>query len=72
MPGDISIIGFDDLPVTQYMRPQLTTVRVPAKRMGHLAAKKLLEWIATRQAPGSAELPVELIVRGTTGVAPQR
>ncbi len=72
VPADISIIGFDDLPVTQYMRPQLTTVRVPSKRMGHLAAKKLLEWIATRRSPDSAELPVELIVRGTTGVAPHR
>ena len=39
--------------------------------MGHLAAKKLLEWITTRKVPNSAELPVELVVRATTGVAPR-
>ncbi|MGF1609154.1 MAG: LacI family DNA-binding transcriptional regulator [Kiloniellales bacterium] len=67
VPQDISIIGFDDLPVAQYTHPQLTTIRVPAKRMGHLAASKLIGWLKLGEEPAMEELPVELVVRGTTG-----
>lgn len=67
VPEDISIIGFDDLPVAQYTQPQLTTIRVPAKRMGHLAATKLIDWLKHATEPAMEELPVELILRGTTG-----
>lgn len=66
VPADVSIIGFDDLPVAQYTEPQLTTVRVPAKKMGHEAATKLLAWIKQDEPPGITELPVELIIRKTT------
>lgn len=69
IPEDISIIGFDDLPIAQFMRPKLTTVRVPAKRMGHLAATRLIHWIKHQERPQSEALPVELIVRETTGPA---
>lgn len=70
VPRDISIIGFDDLPVAQYTHPQLTTIHVPALSMGHTAAKKLLAWIKHGDVPGISELTVDLIVRGTTGPAP--
>jgi len=66
VPHDISIIGFDDLPVAQYTKPQLTTIRVPAQTMGELAATKVLETIRTGASAKSAELPIELIVRGST------
>ena len=69
VPRDISIIGFDDLPVAPFTVPQLTTIRVPAQRMGQLAASRLIEWIRDRRPPAMEELPVELIVRGTTGPA---
>jgi LacI family transcriptional regulator len=67
VPQDISIIGFDDLPVAQYTQPQLTTIRVPAKRMGHVAASKLIDWLKHAAEPTMEELPVELVIRGTTG-----
>jgi LacI family transcriptional regulator len=67
VPRNISIIGFDDLPVAQFTDPQLTTIRVPAQRMGQLAATRLIDWIRDRHQPMTEELPVELIVRGTTG-----
>ena len=70
VPRDISIIGFDDLPVAQYTHPQLTTIRVPALSMGHIAAKQLLAWIKHGDVPGTSELTVDLIERGTTGPAP--
>jgi LacI family transcriptional regulator len=69
VPRDISIIGFDDLPVAQFTYPQLTTIRVPAQRMGQSAVNRLIEWIRDRHPPAIEELPVELIVRGTTGPA---
>ena len=67
VPADISIIGFDDLPIAQYTHPQLTTIRVPAKRMGHIAAMRLIEIIAGADPAMTEELPVELILRGSTG-----
>jgi LacI family transcriptional regulator len=70
VPLDISLVGFDDLPVAQYVRPQLTTIRVPAQTMGELAATKLLEAIRTGRDPLTEELPVELVLRGTTARNP--
>lgn len=67
VPKDISIIGFDDLPLARYVRPRLTTVHVPAKRMGHLAAEALFKWISNGVRPSVEELPVELVVRESTG-----
>ena len=66
VPGDISLVGFDDLPVAQYIRPQLTTIRVPAQKMGELAAASILYAIKTGRVPATEELPVELIVRNST------
>lgn len=70
VPAEISLVGFDDLPVAKYVRPQLTTIRVPAQLMGELAASKIIEALRTGRPPGSEELPIELIVRGST--APPR
>lgn len=67
VPEDISIIGFDDLPIAQYTHPQLTTIRVPAKRMGHIAATRLIGFIRGAETPVTERLPVELIIRESTG-----
>ncbi len=72
VPEDVSIIGFDDLPVAQFTQPKLTTIRVPATRMGHMAANKLIGWINDGREPGVEELPVELILRDSTGPAARR
>jgi LacI family transcriptional regulator len=69
VPEDMSIIGFDDLPIAQYVRPNLTTIHVPAKRMGHVAAERLLDRILRNTEPRSEALPVQLIVRQSTGPA---
>lgn len=65
VPDDISIVGFDDLPLTQYVFPQLTSVRVPAAEMGNLAVQLLLDLIGGRRVR-SRTLPTEIVVRGTT------
>ncbi len=67
VPGDISIVGFDDLPIGQYISPQLTTIRVPAAKMGLRAAEVLIRSIENGEDVDACELPTDLIVRGTTG-----
>ena len=45
VPGDISIVGFDDLPICEQLEPALTTMSVPKERMGAIAARRLAEKI---------------------------
>lgn len=66
VPGEISITGFDDLPLTSHLRPSLTTLHVPAGEMGRRAAEYLLARLGDVPMPGSTELEVGLLVRGTT------
>jgi LacI family transcriptional regulator len=66
VPRDMSIVGFDDLPITQYTQPKLTTIRVPADDMGRKAADALIAAIAGGMPVASLELPTELILRGST------
>ena len=69
VPDDISIIGFDDLPLAEYTVPPLTTIRVPGQRMGHMAASRLLAMIRGELNPPSEILPVEFIRRESTAPA---
>jgi len=66
VPGDVSIIGFDDLPIAQCTVPPLTTVRVPAEEMGSRAAQALIATIRGKGEVRTLELPTELILRKTT------
>lgn len=67
IPHDLSVIGFDDLPLSQHWVPALTTVQVPIERMWELAADHLIMRVNDASiAPVSVEIPVELVVRGST------
>lgn len=66
VPDDISIIGFDDLPIAQFSYPKLTTVHVPGAQMGHLAATRLFQQLNGETVTGSDILPVALIEREST------
>jgi LacI family transcriptional regulator len=72
VPTDISLVGFDDLPIAKYVRPQLTTIRVPAQRMGELAATRIIDALRTGGSVVGAELPIELVMRDSTGPVPKR
>jgi LacI family transcriptional regulator len=66
VPGDLSVIGYDDLEVADYMG--LTTIRQPLFETGERAARRLVDRIAGRDdAPLREVLPVSLVVRRTTG-----
>ncbi len=45
VPEDVAVVGFDDLPICEYMDPPLTTVRVPAHSMGETAVRRLAEML---------------------------
>ena len=75
-PDDISVIGFNDMPFIDRLRPPLTTVRFPHYQLGTEAAQLLLERIGEREAPVKIlYLAPELIVRKSVaapaGSAPQ-
>jgi len=70
VPARISITGFDDMDIAAVVTPPLTTVRFPAADLGALAAQHLLARLAGRDVEMRTELPVELVVRGST--APPR
>ena len=66
-PDDISVIGFNDMPFIDRLRPPLTTVRFPHYQLGTEAAQLLLERIGERETPVKIlYLAPELVVRGST------
>ncbi|MQB40413.1 LacI family DNA-binding transcriptional regulator [Rhizobium sp. ICMP 5592] len=73
VPGDYSVIGFDDLPEAAYVFPRLTTVAQPIRDVGLWAAQRLEALIAehqTKHEPRQAsvvKVPVTLIQRDSTG-----
>lgn len=66
VPGDISVIGFDDLPLSQHIRPSLTTIHVPSAEMGRRAADYLVARLAGQETAEQIELEVSLVVRAST------
>lgn len=65
IPGDLSIVGFDDTPVSSRLWPALTTIRWPITEMGRSAAAKLLSEDNKKPVEGKV-LEAKLIVRGST------
>jgi LacI family transcriptional regulator, galactose operon repressor len=67
VPDDISIVGFDDIPFARFTNPPLTTIRQPSFEKGIQAARTLIQFFEQKTQPESSILPVELVVRATTG-----
>ena len=72
VPEDVAVVGFDDHPLAMRTRPTLTTVRQDVEGKGREAARALLSLIAGRSdatlsPPRSRRLPVQLVVRESTG-----
>lgn len=69
VPGEMSIVGCDDIELARVLTPELTTIRIPARELGARAARLLIRqldeegWVPRPGKP----LPVKLVVRGTTG-----
>jgi LacI family transcriptional regulator len=69
VPGDVSVVGFDDIQSAAYSTPSLTTVRQPLTEMGKRGAEILLDRIANREKafPSEIVMAPELVVRESTG-----
>jgi DNA-binding LacI/PurR family transcriptional regulator len=70
VPGDISIVGFDDLQISQYLNPPLTTIRQPMHEMGRMAMQTLISILSGVISQQNITVPGQLIVRAST--APPR
>ena len=64
VPNDIAVVGYDDIELSTYFHPPLTTIRQPIRAAGQALVNSLLA-LVDGQAPGSSQLPTELIVRAT-------
>jgi DNA-binding LacI/PurR family transcriptional regulator len=64
VPQDLSIVGFDDIRFSQYVRPRLTTIRSPLDRLAQTGVDLLFERLGGEDPQARTEvLPVELVVR---------
>ncbi|MBZ0277065.1 MAG: LacI family transcriptional regulator [Anaerolineae bacterium] len=64
VPQDVSVIGYDDIPLASYSNPRLTTIAQPARELGHLAVERLLERLDDPDVPARLDmLPVTLVER---------
>jgi DNA-binding LacI/PurR family transcriptional regulator len=67
IPGDVSVVGFDDMDVAGSFWPPLTTVRQDFAAVGRLSIQKLLRKVADAGLPSSTDIvPTELIIRRST------
>jgi DNA-binding LacI/PurR family transcriptional regulator len=65
-PGDVSVVGFDDIPEAAYFAPPLTTVRQDFAELGRTCVARLLAAIEHRPAPADPVIHPQLIVRAST------
>ncbi|WP_055592229.1 LacI family DNA-binding transcriptional regulator [Streptomyces hirsutus] len=72
IPGELSVVGIDGIPMAGMAHPALTTVQVPAQAVGRAAVDLMLDRLRGPEQPAAhrRELPVHLVVRDSTGSAP--
>ncbi len=67
VPRQISVVGWDDIRVSRYLRPGLTTVSQPVAQLGALAAEHLHRLLAGERADDSVVLPTTIVHRQSCG-----
>lgn len=73
VPGDLSVVGSDDVWMSRYSHPPLTTVRIPRETLGQLAFDALRRMLRSSARRGTEHtLETELVVRRSTAAAAQR
>lgn len=72
IPGELSVAGFDDIPLASQIWPALTTVRQPLREMAGLAAELLIQRLRGRPGENLARIvDARLVLRASTGPAPR-
>ncbi len=72
IPGDVSIVGYDDVEMMSELPVPITTVRVPGDEIGHRAARYILSRIFGRTEAIAFECDAEIITRASSGPPPRR
>ena len=71
IPEDVSVVGYDDLPICQFLDPPLASVRQPSQGLGQLVAQLVINAVEHAEAFRQAMLvPAELMVRGSVMAPP--
>ncbi len=71
VPGDVSVVGFDDIHHTAYVNPALTTVHLPLYECGARACERLIERVRGKIETVNDVLPTHLVLRESTAMARQ-
>lgn len=69
VPEDIAVVGFDDIYISQYLSPPLTTIHAPIEQAGYAASQQLIRLIHQETVDPLVLLPTELIIRRSCGCA---
>ncbi len=67
IPGDVAVVGFDDVPFARYLSPALTTVRAPIEDVGREAVRQLVHLMNGEQAQALTLMRTELVIRESCG-----
>jgi DNA-binding LacI/PurR family transcriptional regulator len=67
VPGDVAVVGFDDLGFAPFLNPALTTVRAPTESVGRIAAERLFALLENQPLNEAVILPTEIIFRRSCG-----
>jgi DNA-binding LacI/PurR family transcriptional regulator len=71
VPGDVSVMGMDDLPQAAFLNPPLTTMHIPMREIGSIALDLLRDNLSgLPMPPRRVELACHLVERASTGKAP--
>jgi len=70
VPSEVSITGFDDIELAAQVTPGITSVQIPTLEQGRLAASYLMDSLLGKPVSICNELPVELVIRGSTTAPP--
>jgi DNA-binding LacI/PurR family transcriptional regulator len=67
IPGDVAVVGFDDVPFARYLSPALTTVRAPIEEVGREAVRQLARLMHGKPAQVLTLMRTELVIRESCG-----
>jgi LacI family transcriptional regulator len=70
VPGDVSVVGFDNISLSEYTNPALTTVHVPRDYLGRLAMERIVD--GGQSVPSEVIADPQLVIRESTGPATAR
>ena len=72
LPGGLSIVGFDDAPISRYVYPQLTTVHYPIAAMARMASRWVLKNVYEQQGGDVQQVFEPMLIERDSVAAPQR